>query len=188
MPRLDTRALLEERAQALQRYFGKRSAYLEGKIDFPSAPYSCSVSYVSRRSIMSTNYYLSLAADLPCAEAEGPTGTCFLNRLGKWKLKGKGSKVVIGSVAVRLRSDENIEALTRKTDLDSVVLTAGSGILSVRVNLYGGGFSAIMLPPIRFKVGISPEQLAKGARLLHSLVELARPACGAVSESQCVRS
>lgn len=177
MPRLDTRALLEERAHALQRYFGKRGAYREGKINFPSAPYPCSVSYVNRRSIMSTNYYLSLAADLPCRDATGSKETCSLNRLGRWKLRGKGSRAVIGPVAERLRSDERITHLSRKTDLDSVVLTAADGIVSVRVNLYGGGFSAIMLPPIRFKVGISTEQLTAGARLLHSLVEVVTTVC-----------
>ena len=179
MPRLDTRALLEERAVALQRYFGKRGEYSEGNIGFPSAPYRCSVSYVSRRSIMSTNYFLSLSAEIPCPEAAGGNGACFLNRMGKWKLKRRRSNAVMNAVQERLRTDAAVTELSKKTDLDSIVVTLENGSITVRTNLYGGGFSAIMIPPIRFKVGIAKDQLARGAQLLTTLVDAVRPACQA---------
>lgn len=182
MPKLDTRALLEERAHSLQKYFGKRGEYSEGKIDFPSAPFACSIAYVSRRSIMSSNYFLSLAAEVSCSENTGNgTSTCFLNRLGKWKLKGKGAAARLGDVVNRLESNAAITKLSRATDLDSIVITEEREAITIKTNLYGGGFSAIMIPPIRFKVGISNEQLANGARLLAKLVEVVAPECEATA-------
>jgi len=162
MPKFNSLKLIEERAIQFKPFLGKGTIGDNGKVEFPG---DYSMGYAVKSSLMSKNYLLSLQSQIETAPLKDHSkAICNLNRLGKWSLKGKSP--VMRALCERIKASKAIAEQLKQTDLDSISVVSEEGKISLRINLYGGGFSAVVLPPMRVKIGIPDEQIQKSAKLL----------------------
>ena len=164
MRKIDSRQLLTERAALFEERLGKRGEYHAGRIPFPAVRFDCALAFHSRRSLLSVSHFLSLQGSMPTPSLnkEGPA-RCYLNRLGLWRMRGKNPR--IRNIMQGLKGDATLGSQLRKTDIDSMDIFLGDGCIDLSINLYGGGFSAVMLPPMHLPIGIPPHQAEEAARL-----------------------
>jgi len=168
MQRFDSIKHLEERAELYKKHFGRALPASGGKIEFPAVQGHCALGYKSKNSMMSRNYFLSLSSTIT-SEKVSETGNsiCYLSRFGSWKYRGKDP--VLKDVCSRIKSSKAISEQLRQTDVESVTLKSVRGELSLNVDLYGGGFTAVMLPPMKLPIGLPARQVDQSARLFSML-------------------
>jgi len=168
MQRFDSTELLKERAVLFRDHFGPGTAAPGGTIEFREYDGSCILGYRSRNSLMSRSYFLSLTGK---TVSPGVTGTrescCYLNRLGSWKFRGRDR--VLKDLCSRIKKNGVITEQLRKTDVESVSLKSVRGEISLHIDLYGGGFTSVVLPPMKFPIGIPEDQISRSARLFKLL-------------------
>ncbi len=154
MQKFNSLRLLEERAQQFGPYLGKPESDGHSRIDFSGKDGRCSLSYKVKKSLMSRNYLLTLGGSLSSSGEESESaspekGLCYLNRMGSWR--SRGDNPVIKEICKSLKSSKSIQEQLKKTDLEAVyVEMAGEGCVNFNMELYGGGFSSVMLPPCGF--------------------------------------
>lgn len=164
MEKFDSEKLLIERSKMFEGHFGKIGEYKEGKVDFPFFPGKCSLSYANKNSMMSRSYFLSLQSETDLESIDSNKKSyCYLNRLGNWKLKGVDNN--LKSLHSNLKENSNITKLLSITDLESITILLEKGKIKFSLNLYGGGYSAMMLPPIKINIGIPKNQITPSAKL-----------------------
>lgn len=166
MRKFDSLKLLKERAAMFEKHFGSSEAVKEGNVKFSSLSENCSLTYTRKKTLLSANYFLCLKATYP-AEQQDKKSSLSLNRLGRWRVTGKSE--MLEKLRGLLTQNEALTRQLRNTDLESVVITSEKSSLTLHTNLYGGGFSAVVLPPMKMPVGISEEQIGRGARLFQKL-------------------
>jgi len=169
MKQFNSTKILMDRSKMFEKYLGKPEEYKEGKISFPSFKNNCTLSYSSKNNIMSRNYYLSLQTEVDNSSTSSKRSLCYLNRLGSWRFKGEDSK--LKSLCQKLQNNLGIKKLLTSTDLESASIISENGKIRLILNLYGGGFSAVMLPPIKINIGIPSDQISPSAKLLKTLTE-----------------
>lgn len=157
--------MLIDSAKRFEPYFGKSGTCRQEKIIFPALPYSGSVSFVRKNSLMSANYFLSLQALLPPSPQTSSNskkkGLCYLNRLGIWRIKGTDK--VLNPFYQKIKQHADIARLGKMTDFDEVLLSSENSKIALSLNLYGGGYFSLFFPPMQFKVAISDEQIRYSA-------------------------
>jgi len=176
MRKVNQQQLLEDRARMFAPHLGKAGEYHQGRVSFTHKDLGCTLGFVSRRSLMSNSHLLSLQTHVPAgtgsgAGKEGGRSACFLNRLGNWSLRGKDE--ALKKVHQALKGNQVLTSLLRSTHLDSLEIVRDGQELRLNTTLYGGGYSALMLPPLQFTIGIPEAQVAESAklfRLLHRLI------------------
>jgi hypothetical protein len=173
MLKIDSQRMLIDSAKRFEPYLGKSSAWQQGKICFPELPYSGSLSFVRKSSLMSANYFLSLQASLPPSDTSAGSngvGRCYLNRLGIWRIKG--SDKTLTSFYQRIKQHTDADRLGKVTDFDAVVLSSANAETTLFLNLYGGGYLSILFPPMQFKVAISDQQIRYSAAFFKTLLNI----------------
>jgi len=163
MKQFNSTKILKDRSKMFEKYLGKAQEYNDGEITFQD----CTLSYTSKNNIMSRNYYLSLQTEVDNIITPSKRSICYLNRLGVWRFKGEDSKLKV--LCLKLQNHLEIKKLLKDTDLESVSIISEKGKIRLILNLYGGGFSAIMIPPIKINIGIPKEQFSPSSKLLKTL-------------------
>jgi len=175
MQRFDSSRLLSERAALFAKHFGPAEPSEDGSVCFPSFKGDCSLGYKCRNSLMSRSYFLSLTGKVTVADSsETRISSCFLNRFGVWKFKG--SDTVLKNICSSIKNNRAISEQLKKTDVESISLQSAGSEISLQIDLYGGGFTAVMLPPMKLPIGIPDQQIKESARLfelIHSEMNLA---------------
>lgn len=172
MRNVNTNDLLIDRAKLFEGHFGCSGTFEQGKVSFPCRENTCLLTLHSRRSIMSINHFLSLQASVGAEEEGRQAAVCYLNRFGKWSTRGRNP--MMRRLCALLNSSVEVSSELRGADLDSVVIRDTGTHITLEVNLYGGGYSVIVLPPLQFRVGLSGEQARKAATLftsVHTLIQ-----------------
>lgn len=175
MRRVNSRELLKARSQLFEKYLGQSGDYHNGEVPFLGKKLSCSLAYTSRQSIMSSNHLLSLRGELRLNSDPDSTrhpGRCFLNRLGGWSIRGRDPLLI--ALAQRLKQDKAFRQVLAATDIDSLEIRRTESRLLFSINLYGGGYSATVLPPLQFPVGLAAAQAEQSAILLNGLIKISR--------------
>ncbi|MDC7241719.1 MAG: hypothetical protein PQJ50_15300 [Spirochaetales bacterium] len=168
MHKFNSAALLAERADLFRNYFGQGRKESNSKISFPSSGENCYLSYTGRKSLISRNYYLTLGADFSTESAAPDSGgSCYFSRLGTWRVKGKDTRLT--ALCASLNSNRDLSLQLKKTDIESVTVDTRNEQLQLSINLYGGGFTSVMLPPMRVPIGIPPRQVQESAKLFHMI-------------------
>ena len=173
MLKIDSQRMLIDSAKRFEPYLGNSGTWQQGKIFFPELPYSGSLSFVRKSSLISANYFLSLQALLPTqdsSDGSNRTGRCYLNRLGVWRIKGADKTLT--SFYQRMKHDTDVARLCKITDFDALILSSANAETTLFLNLYGGGYLSLLFPPMQFKVAISDEQIKNSAVFFQTLVNI----------------
>ncbi|WP_028974492.1 hypothetical protein [Spirochaeta cellobiosiphila] len=159
--------LLRERAAELSSRLGSCTDIQEGKIFFPSCSHPTYLTLVQKKSLISSNYILSLRTELPIEQANEKEERIQLNRLGK--LKHKGISPLLMKIRTKLIQTPSFGKALKLCDLEDFVITQNKDKLILEVNPYGGGYSQVLLPPMRLRIGISKDKWLGCSQLLHKL-------------------
>nr|WP_319492735.1 hypothetical protein [uncultured Desulfobacter sp.] len=173
MLKIDSKRMLIDSAKRFEPYFGTGGTWQQGKIFFPELPYSGSLSFVRKSSLISANYFLSLQALLPSPDtlnSKNRTGRCYLNRLGFWRIKGSDKTLTL--FYQRIKQDTDVARLCKLTDFDALTLSSANSETTLFLNLYGGGYLSLLFPPIKFKIAISDEQIKNSAVFFKTLMNI----------------
>lgn len=165
--------MLIDSAKRFEPYFGKSSARQQGKIFFPELPYTGSLSFVRKSSLISANYFLSLQASLPSPDQPAGSkkaGRCYLNRFGVWRIKS--SDKMLTSFYEKIKQHADVAKLCKITDFDAVLVSSENSAVTLFLNLYGGGYLSLLFPPMHFKVAISDEQIRCSAEFFKTLMNI----------------
>ena len=165
--------MLIDSAKRFEPYLGNSGTWQQGKIFFPELPYSGSLSFVRKSSLISANYFLSLQALLPAQyspDRSNRTGRCYLNRLGVWRIKGSDNTLT--SFYQKIKQDTDVARLSKTTDFDALILSSANAETTLFLNLYGGGYLSLLFPPMQFKVAISDEQIKNSAAFFKTLMNI----------------
>jgi len=184
MRKIDSKSLLEQRSQMFRKFLGLPGEFEAGKMSFRVEDQEIDLCFESRRSVMSVTHFLSLQAALKTqtVEKESETrkktsGRCFLGRLGGWSFRGNDP--FLKNLKEALKKNQTLKKILEITDLDSIEIKTKDGGLKVVANLYGGGYSAIVLPPIQFPVGLKQEQAENCAVLFLGILKIVNEAAAA---------
>nr|WP_319394565.1 hypothetical protein [uncultured Desulfobacter sp.] len=173
MLKIDSQRMLIGSAKRFEPYLGNSGTWRQGKIFFPALPYSGSLSFVRKSSLISANYFLSLQAVMPptdTSDGSNSTGRCYLNRLGVWRIKG--SDKTLTSFYQRIKEHTDVAKLCKITDFDALILSSENSETTLFLNLYGGGYLSLLFPPMQFQVAISDEQIRNSAEFFKTLVNI----------------
>ena len=147
-----------------EKHLGPGKITGSGVIEFDRRE-NCTLGYAGKNSLMSRNYYLSLQSRYKSDSVSGRKAShCYLNRLGSWRFKGTDE--TLRQICDRIRKSPSVRAQLRKTDVESVSLNAAGGEISLSINLYGGGFSSVLMPPMHVRIGVPENQIDSSVKLL----------------------
>nr|WP_320192434.1 hypothetical protein [uncultured Desulfobacter sp.] len=173
MLKIDSQRILIEGARRFEPYLGKSSSWRQGKIVFPELPYSGSLSFVRKSSLISANYFLSLQASLPSPDqpaGSNKAGRCYLNRFGVWRIKSADK--MLTSFYEQVKQHTDVAKLGKITDFDAVLVSSENSTVTLFLNLYGGGYLSLLFPPMHFKVAINDEQIRYSAAFFKTLMNI----------------